>query len=176
MKKQTKLIYVAILIIAGLFCSTAYSGIKSSLQGKVMKVTDGDTVVISPIEGGEFFKCRLYGIDAPETPKKGKGGQPYGEEASKALKNLILGQKVDVTLTGDKTYDRQVCIIKKDGLDINLEMVKLGYAWAYRQYLKRPHASAYIDSENEARRSKSGLWQDINPTPPWEFRKAQKKR
>jgi endonuclease YncB( thermonuclease family) len=58
---------------------------------KLMQVKDGDTVVISPIEGGQFFICRLYGIDAPETPKNGKSGQPYGAESTKELKELILG-------------------------------------------------------------------------------------
>jgi len=42
------------------------------ITGKVAQVKDGDTVAISPIEGGQFFICRLYGIDAPETPKNGK--------------------------------------------------------------------------------------------------------
>lgn len=100
-----------------------------------MQVKDGDTVVISPIEGGAFFICWLYGIDTPETAKKGKSGQPYGEEAIKEMKSLILGQTVQVTITGAKTYNREVCLIKKNDIDINLEMVKRGYAWAYKQYL-----------------------------------------
>lgn len=151
---------------------------QATLQGKIMQVKDGDTVVVSPVDGGQFFTCRLYGIDAPETthPRFGKQGQPYGEEASRELKKLILGQEVEVTTTGQKTYKRQVCIIKKDGVDINLEMVKRGYAWAYRQYLKRPYASEYIDAEKSARDKRLGLWGDNNPTPPWEFRKQQRGR
>jgi len=39
---------------------------QKTLQAKVMKVSDGDTIVVSPINGGDFFKCRLYGIDTPE--------------------------------------------------------------------------------------------------------------
>lgn len=62
------------------------------LQGKVMQVKDGDTVVIAPVEGGQFFTCRLYGIDTPEIPHGKKPGQPYGEDAMKELKHLILGQ------------------------------------------------------------------------------------
>lgn len=130
-------ISIALLIIT---CSSAF-GEKEILQGKIMRVKDGDTVVVSPVDGGQFFTCRLYGIDTPETAKKGKAGQPYGEEASRELKKLVLGQDVEVTTTGQKTYKREVCIIKRDGIDINLEMVRRGYAWAYRQYLKRPYAS-----------------------------------
>jgi micrococcal nuclease len=149
---------------------------KTTLQDKVMKVSDGDTIIVSPIEGGQFFKCRLYGIDAPETAKGRKPGQPYGEEAAKELKHLILGQTVEITLTGAKTYKREVCMVRKEGMDINLEMVKRGYAWAYVRYLKRPYASEYIEAENEARTKRLGLWQDANPQPPWEFRKMTRGR
>lgn len=107
---------------------------KGKITGKVVKVRDGDTIVVSPIERGKFFVCRLHGIDTPETPKytrKGKlskSGQPFGREATNELKKLILGQKVEVTLTGAKTYNREVCLIQKNGKDINLEMLKRGYA------------------------------------------------
>lgn len=141
------------------------------LTGKVMQVKDGDTVVISPIEGGQFFICRLYGIDAPEIQHPGKPGQLYGEQAAKELKNLILGQEVEVKLMGQKTYKREVCLIKHNGIDINLEMVKRGYAWAYKQYLRRPNVSEYIAAENEARTKRLGLWVEIDPQPPWAFRK-----
>jgi endonuclease YncB( thermonuclease family) len=141
---------------------------KTTLQGKVMQVKDGDTVVISPIDGGQFFICRLYGIDSPES--YGKESQAYGEESKKELKSLILGQTVEVTTTGDKTYNRDVCIIKKDGIDINLEMIKRGATWAYRKYLKPPYASEYIQAETGARNEKVGLWQESNPEPPWDFR------
>jgi len=137
----------------------------------VMKVKDGDTVVIAPDGGGAFYTCRLYGIDAPETPKRGKPGQPYGEEATKYLKRLVLGQSVEVTKTGEKTYNREVCILTKDGVNINLEMVRQGYAWAYRRYLRRPYASEYIEAEEEARAHRLGIWKQANPQPPWEFRR-----
>ncbi|MGD0887478.1 MAG: thermonuclease family protein [Thermodesulfovibrionales bacterium] len=151
---------------------------ETTLQGKVMQVKDGDSLVIAPVEGGQFFTCRLYGIDAPETshPRFGQPGQPYGEEAMKELKELILGQTVEVTLTGKKTYRPKECIVRKDGTDVNLEMVKSGYAWADRHYLRGPYASAYLDAESEARAKKLGLWQDNNPVPPWEFRRIQKGR
>lgn len=175
MKTTLKHIVIFVLLIIFPFPALS-SALTGTLQGKVMKVSDGDTVVVSPIEGGAFFKCRLYGIDAPETAKNNTPGQPYGEEAAKELKKLILGQTVEVTLRGQKSYKREVCIINKEGTDINLEMVKRGYAWAYRQFLKRPYASEYIEAESEARAKKLGLWQDVKPTPPWEFRKRLRGR
>jgi micrococcal nuclease len=171
---KTRYLIPRILLLFLLICTTAFASKEEINHGKVMQVKDGDTVVISPVEGGQFYTCRLYGIDTPEITHGKKPGQPYGEEASKGLKRLILGQTVEVTTTGAKIYNREVCMIKKAGQDINLEMVKLGYAWAYKQYLKRPYASEYIDAERSAREKHLGLWKDNNPTPPWEFRKRQR--
>ncbi len=157
-----------LVFLFGLASALSFAFQGDILQGKVMQVKDGDTVVVAPADGGEFYTCRLYGIDAPEKR------QPYGAEATKELKRLVLGQTVVVELTGSKTYGRHVCIIRKDNRIVNLEMVSRGYAWAYRQYLKRPYASEYIDAEKSARDKRLGLWQDLNPTPPWEFRKLQR--
>lgn len=143
---------------------------------RVTAVKDGDTVVITPADGGEPYSCRLYGIDTPETPKRGKPGQPYGEEAAEELKRLVLGRVVTVALTGEKTYNRQVGVLHADGTNVNLEMVRRGYAWAYVQYLRRPHASEYLQAEGEARRERRGLWQEPKPTPPWEFRKRLRQK
>ncbi|AAR34575.1 thermonuclease family protein [Geobacter sulfurreducens] len=141
---------------------------------RVITVKDGDTVVIAPAGGGKPYPCRLYGIDTPETPKKRKQGQPYGQEAADELSSLVLGKEVKVLLTGDTTYNRQVGTIEVDGVNVNLEMVRRGYAWAYVQYLRRPHVSEYREAEEDARRQRLGLWQDHNPVPPWEFRKRQR--
>lgn len=83
-----------------------------TITGKVVQVKDGDSVVIYPIERGQFFICRLYGIDAPETHKNGKSGQPYGEESTKELTRLILGQDVSIEIKDREKYNREVCVIR----------------------------------------------------------------
>lgn len=158
-----------LLLLSICILSPAYAKDYKFIRGTVTKVSDGDTVVIRPFSG-KLFRCRLYGIDAPEVPHNGNPGQPYGRAADRELNNLILHTTVDITLTGDRSYDREICIIKRMGLDINREMVKRGYAWAYRQYLRSPYASEYIDAEHEARKMRRGIWQQVNPAPPWEFR------
>lgn len=70
-------VFLAILLLS----STSSPFKLTTLQGKVMQVKDGDTVVISPLDGGQFFTCRLYGIDSPES--YGKEAQSYGKEAKK---------------------------------------------------------------------------------------------
>ncbi len=141
------------------------------LQGEVVRVTDGDTAVLALEGKNANITCRLYGIDSPEHKRRDRRGQPYAAEAGNELKRLIHGQRVEVITTGEKTHGREVCIIKKDGSDMNLEMVKRGYAWAYRKHLSSPYASEYIEAENKARDQKLGMWQEANPVPPWEFKR-----
>jgi micrococcal nuclease len=153
-----------------------------TVDGIVTQVTDGDTVKLETTEGTKL-KIRLYGIDAPEMEKisrrtgaVSKPGQPYGGEAYEALKSKMLDSKVKVDIMAIDRYKRMVGIVYLNNRDINLEMVKEGWAWAYREYLDRPYASEYLDAEREARTKRSSLWQQPNPQPPWEFRKLMRSR
>jgi endonuclease YncB( thermonuclease family) len=147
----------------------------------VTKVSDGDTLVV--YDNGTKAKIRLYGIDAPETPKVSKkfgivmkSGQPYGEEAFRSLEQKVSKKKVRLEVIDlDRRYNRLVALIKLDGRNINKEMVDEGWAWAYRQYLHRPYSSEFISSEENARAARKGLWVQNNPQPPWEFRKSLRK-
>ena len=87
----------------------------------------------------------------------------------------MLGKRVKVLIVDVDQYKRPVTVVYLDSRDINREMVREGYAWAYREYLKGPYASEYIDAENDARSKKLGLWKQANPLPPWEFRKGLRK-
>ncbi len=151
-----------------------------TVDGIVTQVSDGDTVKLETTEGTKL-KIRLYGIDAPEMEKisrrtgtVSKPGQPYGEEAYEALKSKTLDSKVKVEIMATDRYKRMVGIVYLDNKNINLEMVKEG--WAYREYLDRPYASEYLDAEREARNKRSSLWQQPNPQPPWEFRRLMRSR
>jgi endonuclease YncB( thermonuclease family) len=146
------------------------------VQGKVMKVKDGDTIVVAPVDGEHFITCRLYGIDSPETAKRGEPGQPYGEEASKELKHMILAKNVRVITTEKDRYNRDICLITLDELDVNLEMVKRGYAWAFVRYLRNPYTKSYVAAESEAKGAGLGIWHDRDPEPPWNYRKRIKAR
>jgi len=176
-KCRLSAVFSPIIIFCLLFLiGQSESSYSQNLDGVVVKVKDGDTVVVEPIGQDNSFICRLYGIDAPEISERGKPGQPFGAEASNELKSLIYWQTVNVEITGQGKYRRQICLIHKDNADINQEMVKRGYAWAYVEYLKRAHASEYIDLEREARGNRLGLWKQSNPQPPWEFRESQRQK
>lgn len=163
--------YLLILLQIMLLTGTAYAG--RTIEGMVRAVYDGDTVLLATREESRL-KVRLYGIDAPETKKPDKPGQPYGDISRRTLMYKVMGRRVTAEIVDIDQYKRAVAIIRYEGRDINREMVSEGMAWAYRQYLQGPYESEYIGSETRARSRRAGLWRESNPQPPWEFRKELK--
>lgn len=148
-------------------------------SGYVHRVSDGDTVTILT-DSQTKVKCRLYGIDAPE--KK----QPYGSESRDALAKMVLGVNVNYLVKNTDMYGRSVCIISflEDGRGeervANEEMLRLGLAWAYVQYLKRDkdktNLRKYLELQGDAMQNTVGLWQDSSPQAPWEYRRKNRRR
>lgn len=139
----------------------------AEIIGKVVGVSDGDTItVLDDMDQGKF-RIRLDKIDAPE--KK----QAFGNKAKQFLSSLIFGKQVSIRFKSIDNYGRVLGVVSLDGKEINLVMVQNGYAWHYSYYDKTP---AYIEAEKQARADKKGLWADPNPINPYQFRKSQKKR
>ncbi len=141
-----------------------------TLEGRVVGVADGDTVTILDASQRQH-KIRLAGIDAPEK------GQAFGRWSKQALSDMVFGQDVVVAYSKKDRYGRIVGRITADGLDVNLELVREGAAWVYRQYLRElpePDRQHYLDAEEEARSDAAGLWRDADPAPPWAWRKARR--
>ena len=140
-----------------------------TIEGMVKAVYDGDTVLLATREESRL-KVRLYGIDAPETRKPDKPGQPFGDISRRTLMYKIMGRRVTAEIVDIDRYKRAVAVIRFEGRDINREMVAEGMAWSYRRYLQGVYASEYIEAENLARSPRAGLWRESNPLPPWEQR------
>ena len=86
---------------------------------------------------------------------------------------MVYNKQVTVEWDKRDRYGRTVGVILVDGHNVNLEQVRAGMAWWYRQYAKDQTADdrqLYELAENEARVAKRGLWADVNPLPPWEWR------
>jgi hypothetical protein len=67
-------------------------------EGVVERVADGDTLTVITANQTKL-RIRMFGIDAPETPKGAKfPGQPYGPEAEAYLKQLVEGKRVKVEI------------------------------------------------------------------------------
>ena len=140
------------------------------VEGKVVRVVDGDTLVFLSAAGRQMT-LRLAGIDAPEK------GMPFGDLARRRLINLLDSGVVTAHTTKADRYGRTVATVFIHGNDVNLALIKEGLAWHYKRYAREQtpgDADAYASSESEARERRVGLWQDESPVPPWLYRKCHK--
>lgn len=156
-----------ILFFIGLIISSWVNA--EILDGKVVKIVDGDTVDIL-LTNNTTKRIRLAGIDTPEI----RPTQPFGKAAKRHIAALIGGEMVTVEWNKKDRWGRIIGKISLDGTDICLAMIKDGYAWHYKKY-KNEQSEAdqvlYADAEVRAKREKNGLFSDPNSLPPWEFRK-----
>jgi len=144
------------------------SGHCKSYQGKVISVSDGDTITV--LNSNKEYKIRLYGIDCPEN------GQAYANKAKQFTSALTYGKTVEFTVYDVDKYRRLVAVVRADGLNVNKAILKNGYAWRYTQYCKESFCNDWVADEYTSRKREIGLWQDKSPIPPWEWRKSIQKR
>jgi len=141
-----------------------------TLTGKVVKITDGDTLYVLDANYKQH-KIRLGGIDAPERK------QAYGLASRKHLASIVAGQQVTIEYQKRDRYGRIVGKVLVNSLDACLEQVKAGFAWHYKKYQHEQSSEdqrLYAEAENKARDERLGLWRENNPSPPWEFRRLQR--
>lgn len=136
-----------------------------AFKAKVIRIIDGDTMEV--LYQNNPIKIRLEHIDCPEK----RGSQPFGNNAKIALSALCFGQQVTVYGGKHDRYKRLLAVIVNDKKEnVNQEMIKQGMAWHYKKFSRDP---IYAQLEITARNKKIGLWQDANPTPPWDWRKTK---
>ncbi len=134
------------------------------LTGKVVKVTDGDTITV--LVDRQEVKIRLNAIDAPER------SQDFGQRSKEALADLIFGKDVRIEAHGKDRYGRTIGDVYVGQTFVNEQMVEDGWAWNYVRYSK---SQRLVDLERQARAAKRGLWAGKSPVAPWIYR-AEKAR
>ncbi|MBL0920033.1 MAG: thermonuclease family protein [Hydrogenophaga sp.] len=130
-------------------------------EARVVRVFDGDTVWVQPAGGGRWRKLRLDGIDAPEIC------QPGGLAARDALAARVLGETVQVNQRAADSYGRGIVQLDHRGDDIGRWLVQGGQAWAQRWRGQGP----YVAVEDEARRTRRGVFQEAQAELPRDFRR-----
>lgn len=148
-------------LLLAFFALAACTARAEELAGKVVGVTDGDTLTV--LVNRQPVKIRLAEIDTPER------GQPWGTRAKQALSDKVFGKEVGLRVVDTDRYGRTVAHVYLEGRDINREMVREGHAWAYRKYLRDP---SLLEDEAAARKAGVGLWSvpEAQAVPPWEWR------
>lgn len=128
---------------------------------KQFNLIDLGTGSVQVVDGDSLRKgdtdIRLHGIDAPEYRQScmDKHGAEYscGKQSANALRGLVQGRDVSCSSVETDRYGRAVAVCKVGGLDINGEMVWLGWAIAYSR-----HSTSYLRAEAEAKEAKRGIW------------------
>lgn len=157
-------------LVLFLALSGCVNSFAASFDGKVVRVTDGDTIVVLDSQHMQH-KVRLAGIDAPESK------QAFGSRSRKNLADLVFGKVVTVEYGKHDKYGRVVGKILWNDHDVDLQQIESGLAWHYKQYAKEQSSEdrqRYAEAEDRARAAHLGLWQDREPVPPWEWRRSSK--
>ncbi len=125
-------------------------------------VDDGDTYVMH---------FRSQGVDTPEKAQQCEraDGTCYacGQDAKQALLDMITYEengreerhKLTFKIWTVGTYGRPIVTAYHGDKDLHLELIRQGWAVAYRQYLPASLKDSYIAAETEAKAAKRGIWQ-----------------
>lgn len=154
------------------FLVAATASIAGGLEGKVVSVTDGDTIKVLDASKVQHV-VRLSGIDAPE--KK----MPFGQRSKQNLSTLVYGKWVQIEGSKNDRYGRSVGKVLVNNRDANLAQIQAGMAWHYKQYQREQSIldrQLYADAQVTAAHTKQGLWQEPDPIPPWDWRKDRRQK
>lgn len=140
-----------------------------TFEGRVVGVQDGDTITVLDSSNANH-RIRLQGIDAPEN------GQAFGSRSGENLSQLVFSKVVTIEWSKHDRYGRIVGKVVFGSQDVCLEQIRAGMAWHYKYYQEEQtpeDRQLYADAEIAARATKSGLWIDPDPIPPWDFRRRR---
>lgn len=134
----------------------------ADFSGKVVGVSDGDTITV--LRDGRGVKVRLYGIDCPES------SQDFGQAAKKFTSGMVYGKTVKVEEKDSDHYGRTVGVVYVDDENLNLSLLRNGFAWYYKTYAK--NEKAFAVAQSKAKAAKTGLWSMPDPIAPWDYRRV----
>lgn len=139
------------------------------IVAKSVRVIDGDTVEVIPTEGPSE-RIRLLGIDAPES------NQAHGAYSTQVLQQCVSQGQVTVEWFEQDRYQRLLGKVRAGDVDCNLNQIKQGAAWHYKQYQNGQSERdrfTYANAEVNARQHALGLWANAIVTAPWDYRRGK---
>ena len=126
----------------------------------VVRVVDGDTIRVGLPSGEE--PVRYIGIDTPESVKPGAPVECFAKRASAYNERLVAGERVRLVYDIERRdrYGRLLAYVyrARDGLFVNAEMVRRGYATAVTFPPNVAHEREFRRLARRARMSGRGLW------------------
>lgn len=154
-------VLLIVLPLAGCGATAAAPGANTS-DARVVRVVDGDTIVAAIDGGAPDERVRLIGVDTPETVKPGSPVGCYGKAASAFTHRLLDGERVrlEQDVEPRDRYGRLLAYVvrARDGLDVNAELVRRGFAQVLTIPPNVRHADRFLALQQAARRAGRGLW------------------
>ncbi|MCE9612928.1 MAG: thermonuclease family protein [Lentisphaerae bacterium] len=141
-----------IIFIALLACSTAIAH-AATLEGKVVKVLDGDTLIVADATNGEH-EVRLQGIDAPEDDA------PYAQQSRDALTGMVNDEPIILKWEKTDRRGRLLADLHVGPVWVNMDMITQGWAKHAVKYSKDVQLA---NAELWARQHQLGIWKDVPP-------------
>jgi len=138
------------------------AAVPTTIEGTVVRVTDGDSLWLEPAPPGVPVQLRLQDIDAPEIC------QPWGAQAKRALQDLVLNKAVSVRVSGRDTHGRTLGTLYLDSLNVNKSLVQDGHAWSSRYKYDR---GPYVAEERMAKALSRGFNTEAGAVMPRDFRR-----
>jgi endonuclease YncB( thermonuclease family) len=157
------------LVSVLLLISPCIAASAQTITGHVVGISDGDTLTILDATRTQH-RIRLDGIDAPEAH------QAFGQRSRQSLAELAHRQQATADCPKVDKYQRKVCVVRVQGVDVGLAQIQRGLAWHFKRYAHEQSSenrATYAAAQAEAGVEKRGLWRDPNAIPPWEWRAAK---
>ena len=150
-----------------------------TINGTVVKVSDGDTIEVA--SGKYVYKIRLLGIDTPESSRNAKfkrdisktmeSGEynifikippsrllDFGKQAKYEMHNLVYGKTVKVEIEKSDKYGRSLGWVWLGNMLVNAHMVRIGLARPYMLTFRSKYYSLIKQAESEAKANRKGIY------------------
>lgn len=167
MRKGLAHVAAALLIVTACDKTDPLSQMQPGERGRVVRIIDGDALVLDTGQS-----VRLVGLEAPAMNWRDNDPDPFAEDASRMLEDMVMGREVRLFypgLTRDR-YDRALAHVetvdaKGPRFWLNEELLRRGGA-RLRVYPDTSAGSeALVQAEREARSEELGLWEEAAYLP-----------
>jgi len=155
---KTTMILLSVVFVTFLVLPTNATIQYTTQSAHVIWVNDGDTFAFKISGDDREYAANLIGVDAAGWDER--IGSCFALEAAKKLKSLIFEKDVTIKWDGKDQIDRRgryLLYVEVDGLDVNSEMLRAGYAWVPRRF-PADRRGEFIPIEENARSAEKGLW------------------
>ncbi len=139
-----------------------------ALVAGLATVLDADTLIVADV------RIRLIGIDAPERRQNCRLDDDdwlCGTAAIAAVDALVGTEPIACEIYGYDRFDRALAVCYQNGMDLNAEIVRSGWALAWYPESGAVIGPDYAAAQEEAEQKAAGIWQSTL-TDPWIWRRT----